>query len=44
MIRKDINNVVREGDLTKIENYDKAVVDETQVWECHHRLELSCKI
>lgn len=23
----------------KIENYDKAIVDTTQVWECHHRLE-----
>ena len=22
-----------------IENYDKAMADETQVWECHHRLE-----
>ena len=26
-------------DFTKIENYEKAVVDTTQVWECHHRLE-----
>lgn len=22
-----------------IENYDKAIADTTQVWECHHRLE-----
>lgn len=22
-----------------IENYDKAIADETQTWECHHRLE-----
>lgn len=22
-----------------IENYEKAISDETQVWECHHRLE-----
>lgn len=22
-----------------IENYEKAIADETQVWECHHRLE-----
>jgi hypothetical protein len=22
-----------------IENYDKAITDTTQVWECHHRLE-----
>lgn len=23
----------------KIENYDKAIADTTQTWECHHRLE-----
>ena len=27
------------GDLSKIENYDKAIVDTTQTWQCHHRLE-----
>lgn len=26
-------------DFTKIENYDKAIADTTQVWECHHRME-----
>ena len=26
-------------DITKIENYGKAVVDTTQIWDCHHRLE-----
>lgn len=26
-------------DPTKIENYDKAVADTTQVYQCHHRLE-----
>lgn len=26
-------------DLSKIENYDKAMADTTQKWECHHRLE-----
>lgn len=26
-------------DISKIENYDKAIVDTTQTWECHHRLE-----
>lgn len=41
MIRKDINKVVRKGDLTKIENYDKAVADKNQTWICHHRLELT---
>lgn len=27
-----------EGDFTKIENYNKAIVDST-TWDCHHRLE-----
>lgn len=26
-------------DLSKIENYDKAVADNTQTWHCHHRRE-----
>lgn len=26
-------------DISNIENYEKAVADTTQVWECHHRLE-----
>lgn len=30
-------------DFTKIENYSKAALDSTQVWECHHRLETHYK-
>lgn len=26
-------------DMSLIENYDKAIKDETQVWDCHHRKE-----
>ena len=26
-------------DFTKIENYEEATRDTTQIWECHHRLE-----
>ena len=26
-------------DFTKIENYDLAIADKTQTWECHHRNE-----
>lgn len=26
-------------DISKIENYDKAITDMTQTWDCHHRLE-----
>ena len=28
-------------DLSKIENYDKAMTDTTQTWDLHHRLELT---
>lgn len=27
-------------DPSKIENYDKAIADETQTWHCHHRDEV----
>ena len=27
-------------DLSKIKNYDKAIADTTQVWDCHHRTEI----
>lgn len=27
-------------DISKIENYDKAVADTTQTWDCHHKMEL----
>lgn len=28
-------------DYTKIENYEKAISDTENVWECHHRLEIA---
>lgn len=28
------------GDITKIENYELAIADKTQVWCCHHRMEI----
>ena len=28
-----------KNDISLIENYDKAIADETQVWHCHHRRE-----
>lgn len=37
-----INKNKTEGyckDYTKIENYEKAIVDTTQTWHCHHRNE-----
>lgn len=30
-----------KDDLSKIENYDKAISDTTQTWDLHHRLELT---
>jgi hypothetical protein len=29
-----------KDDISKIENYDKAVADNTQIWPCHHRDEV----
>lgn len=37
MISKKISDFCK--DFTHIENYDKAIADNTQIWECHHRLE-----
>ena len=28
-----------KDDISLIENYDKAIADNTQTWECHHRRE-----
>lgn len=28
-----------KDDITKIENYEKAIADKTQTWAIHHRLE-----
>ena len=38
----NIKNVKRfcKEDISKIENYDKAINDSTQMWECHHRDEV----
>lgn len=30
-----------KDDISLIENYDKAIADNTQVWVCHHRLEIT---
>lgn len=27
-------------DISKIENYEKAIADDSQVWHCHHRTEI----
>lgn len=39
MISKGIESICKN--YTKIENYDKAINDYTQIWICHHRLEIS---
>lgn len=36
---KNIQRFCKE-DPSLIENYDKAVADTTQIWDCHHRLEI----
>ena len=41
MINEDNLNAFCKDDITKIEGYAEAVADTTQVWDCHHRLELT---
>lgn len=41
MINLIYANKFCKDDISKIENYDKAVADTTQTWHLHHRLELT---
>lgn len=38
-VRKDKQYWI-DGEVNKIENYDLAIADTTQVWHCHHKLEI----
>lgn len=38
MISKNVLKLCCE-DISKIENYDKAIIDSVRIWHCHHRLE-----
>lgn len=42
MIGKNVFKYCCE-DISLIENYDKAISDTTQIWQCHHRLETHYK-
>lgn len=37
----EYSNIYCKDEISKIENYDKAMSDNTQIWHCHHRLELT---
>ena len=47
-VGKEMNNMIYEnnvrrfcnGDISHIENYDKAITDMEHTWDCHHRLEI----
>lgn len=41
MISENCAKRLCKDDISRIENYDKAVSDTTQIWDCHHRLELT---
>lgn len=41
MIKKANAKSYCKDDISKIENYDKAIADTTQTWVCHHRLALT---
>ena len=41
MIKENFVRSYCKEDPSLIENYDKAIADSTQMWCCHHRLEIS---
>lgn len=41
MISESQSRKLCRDDISKIENYDKAINDKTQTWDLHHRLELT---
>ena len=41
MINKRRAHEYCRDDISKIENYDKAIADDTQTWHLHHRLEFT---
>lgn len=43
MISKNVNKFCKD-DLSLIENYDKAINDNINVWDCHHRLETDLNV
>ena len=38
MIRADVRMYCK--DIEKVENYELAVNDKNEIWDCHHRLEI----
>lgn len=40
MINEERTKSYCSEDISKIENYEQAVNDSTQIWDCHHRLEI----
>ena len=40
MINEYYAKMYCKEDISKIENYDKAISDNTQIWHCHHRTEI----
>ena len=40
MINEYYAKMYCKEDISKIENYDKAISDSTQIWHCHHRTEI----
>ena len=40
MINEYYAKLYCKEDISKIENYHKAIADTTQVWNCHHRTEI----
>ena len=41
MINEEKARSYCKDDISKIENYDKAIADKTETWVCHHRWEVT---
>ena len=41
MISEEAVKKYCDGDISKIENYDEAISDKDETWDCHHRFEIS---
>jgi len=41
MIKESNAKKYCKDNISKIENYEKAILDKDQMWDCHHRLEMT---
>lgn len=44
MINEKLAKIYCKEDISKIKNYDLAIADTTQIWDCHHMTETRKKM